>query len=447
VQDIRWSAFWLALLLLFICLVLWATLGAVTALMVFSIAISLYLAKHLYWIHKLHRWYQKPNLSSIPDGSGVWEDIFSDIYRQQRRYTRNRAQISSVLDRFMHAASALPDGIVVLNDKDRIEWCNPPAEIQLGLVLDKDTGQPITYLVRHTDFLKYLQDQDYAEPIKLKSWRNPELTLEMQLIPFSGKQKLLICRDITQVEKLETMRRDFIANVSHELRTPLTVVSGFLETLMDMEGAVPESMRRYFGMMSEQTSRMRHLIEDLLTLSQLESGATAPQDAEIDMQAQLNMLMHEAQSLSQGKHQISLETDPRISISGAAEELHSAFGNLVSNAIRYSPAGGTIKLTWYQRGDEAVFSVQDSGIGIEQKHIDRLTERFYRVDRSRSRETGGTGLGLSIVKHILTRHQARLEIESVLDKGSTFSVVFPKNRVIIRQSENPNADNAKTIAN
>ena len=446
-QDIRWSAFWLALLLIFACLILWATHGAVTALIIFSTAICLYLAKHLYWIHKLHRWYQKPNLSSIPNGSGVWEDIFADIYHQQRRYTRNKAQISSALDRFMHAASALPDGVVVLNEKDRIEWCNPPAETQLGLDLGKDTGQPITYLVRHSDFLKYLQEQDYSEPIKLKSWRNPEITLEMQLIPFSGKQKLLICRDITQIEKLETMRRDFIANVSHELRTPLTVVSGFLETLMDMEGAVPESTRSYFGMMSEQTGRMRHLIEDLLTLSQLESGATATQDTEIDMQAQLNMLMNEAQSLSNGKHQISLEADPGISVSGAAEELHSAFGNLVSNAIRYSPAGGNIQLKWYRRGDEAVFSVKDSGIGIEQKHIDRLTERFYRVDRSRSRETGGTGLGLSIVKHILTRHQAKLEIESVLDKGSTFSVIFPKNRVIIKHPENASADNAKTIAN
>lgn len=445
-QDIRWSAFWLALLLIFACLILWAAHSAVAALLVFSIAISLYLAKHLYWIHKLHRWYQKPNLSSIPNGRGVWEDIFADIYQQQRRYSRNKAEISSALDRFMHAASALPDGVVVLNAKDRIEWCNPTAEHQLGLDVSKDTGQPVTYLIRHADFISYLQAQDYSEPIKLKSWRNPEYTLEMQLIPFGSKQKLLISRDITQIEKLETMRRDFIANVSHELRTPLTVVGGFLETLMDMEGAVPESTRSYFSMMSEQTSRMRHLIEDLLTLSQLESGATATQDSEIDMQAQLNMLMHEAQSLSNGKHHITLEADPAISVSGAAEELHSAFGNLVSNAIRYSPEGGDIRLKWYRRGDEAVFSVKDSGIGIEQKHIDRLTERFYRVDRSRSRETGGTGLGLSIVKHILTRHQARLEIESELDKGSTFSVVFPKNRVIIKPSENISADHAATSA-
>lgn len=432
-QDIRWSAFWLALVLIFVCLILWASRGAVTALLVFGSAVCVYLWSHLYWVHKLHRWYKKPSLSTIPNGTGVWEDIFADIYHQQRRHNRSQAQISSALDRFRHAASALPDGVVLLNGEDKIEWCNPPAENQLGLVLGKDTGQPITYLVRHTDFLQYLQDQDYSEPIKLKSWRNPEITLEIQLVPFGGKQKLLICRDITQIEKLEIMRRDFIANVSHELRTPLTVVGGFLETLMDMDGAVPESTRSYFSMMSDQTSRMRRLIEDLLTLSQLESGATVTQDTEIDMNSQLNMLMHEAQGLSNGKHQISLEADTNIGLSGAAEELHSALGNLVSNAIRYTPAGGEIKLIWRMRGEEAVFSVKDSGIGIEQKHIDRLTERFYRVDRSRSRETGGTGLGLSIVKHILTRHQARLEVESVLDKGSTFSVVFPKSRIIIKQ--------------
>lgn len=434
-QDIRWSAFWLALVLIFVCLILWATRDAVTALIVFSIAICLYLANHLYWLHKLHRWYKKPSLSNLPNGTGVWEDIFADIYHQQRKHNRSQAQISSALDRFRHAASALPDGVVLLNDEDKIEWCNPPAENQLGLELSKDTGQPITYLVRHTDFLKYLQDQDYSEPIKLRSWRNPEITLEVQLVPFGGKQKLLICRDITQIEKLEIMRRDFIANVSHELRTPLTVVGGFLETLMDMEGAVPENTRSYFKMMSEQTGRMRHLIEDLLTLSQLESGATVTQDTEIDMNSQLNMLMNEAQSLSNGRHRILLEADTSIWLSGAAEELHSALGNLVSNAIRYTPEGGEIKLIWRMRGQDAVFSVKDSGIGIEQKHIDRLTERFYRVDRSRSRETGGTGLGLSIVKHILTRHQAKLEIESVLDKGSTFSVVFPQSRLVIKQPD------------
>ncbi len=431
-QDIRWSAFWFILALIFICLILWAANDAITALIVFSLGISIYLGGHLYWLHKLHRWYKKPNLSTIPNGRGFWEDIFADIYQHQRRLNRNQAQISSALDRFRHAASALPDGVVLLNSEDKIEWCNPPAETQLGLLLSKDTGQPITYLVRHADFIAYLQDHDYSEPIKLKSWRNPDITLEIQLVPFGGKQKLLICRDITKMEKLDTMRRDFIANVSHELRTPLTVVGGFLETLMDMEGAIPETTRNYFTMMHDQTSRMRRLIEDLLALSQLESGVTVPQDNEIDMTSLLNMLIHEAQSLSHGKHTITLDAVTDVNISGAVEELHSALGNLVSNAVRYTPEDGHIQLGWKLRGKDAVFSVQDDGIGIEQKHIDRLTERFYRVDRSRSRGTGGTGLGLSIVKHILGRHQAKLEIESALGKGSTFRVVFPESRIRLK---------------
>jgi two-component system phosphate regulon sensor histidine kinase PhoR len=434
VQDIRWRAFWLGSSAVFICLIVWAFTDALTALVLFTVAVTVYLLTHLYWLHQLLVWFKKPDLSTMPLGGGIWEDVFAAIYHEQRRHSRSQTQLSSALDRFRHAASALPDGVVLLNGNDQIEWCNPPAEMKLGLSMKQDAGQPIVYLVRHTEFIKYLQDQDFSEPIKLKSWRNPEVTLEIQLVPFGANQKLLICRDITQIEKVETMRRDFIANVSHELRTPLTVVGGFLETLNDIEGAVPENTRTYFNMMQEQTARMRSLIEDLLTLSQLENSQSVPQDSEIDVGALLNMVLNDAQGLSRGRHQLKLEADPNLNLTGASEELHSAFGNLVSNAIRYTPEGGHILIRWEQRGQEAVFSVTDSGIGIEQQHIDRLTERFYRVDRSRSRETGGTGLGLSIVKHILTRHQARLEIESLPGKGSTFRVVFPRTRILLKQT-------------
>lgn len=433
-QDIRWNAFWLGLTLIFICLILWAAAGAVTALTVFSLVLLVYLISHIYWLHKLHRWLKKPKLSKLPNGTGVWEDIFADLYHQQRRHSRTQTQLTLALDRFRDAASALPDGVVLLDGKDHIEWCNPPAESQLGLALPQDAGQPINYLLRDSAFIEYLQDHDYVEPIKLKSWRNAEIILEIKLVPFGANQKLLTCRDISQLEKIDTMRRDFIANVSHELRTPLTVVGGFLETLMDMKGAVPKSTRSYFNLMQGQTNRMQLLIEDLLTLSQLESGVTVPQDTEIDVTALLNSVMTEAQSLSNGRHHITLEADPNLALTGSMEELHSAFGNLVSNAIRYTPEGGEIAMSWGLRETEAVFSVKDSGIGIEQQHLDRLTERFYRVDRSRSRETGGTGLGLSIVKHILARHQARLEIQSEPGKGSTFSAVFPAARLVHKQT-------------
>jgi len=430
VQDIRWRAFWLFFSLLLTSLVIWVFKDFTIALSVFTLGTLVYLASHLYWLYRLSQWYKKPDLATIPAGSGAWEDIFATIYHEQRRHNRSQSQLSSVLDRFQHAASALPDAVVLLDARDIIEWCNPSAEKLLGLALKSDSGQPINYLMRHTEFIDYLQLKDYADPIKLISWRDPSVTLELQLVPFGDNQKLLIGRDVSQLEKLEHMRRDFIANVSHELRTPLTVVGGFLETLMDMDGAVPESTRGYFSMMQEQTGRMRRLIEDLLTLSQLESGQNIPPDTEIDVNSLLNMVMHEAQSLSNGKHHITLEADISVGLTGAAEELHSAFGNLVSNAVRYTPEGGEIHMVWKMRGTDATFSVHDTGIGIEQKHIDRLTERFYRVDRSRSRETGGTGLGLSIIKHILTRHQARLEIESELGKGSTFSAVFPKSRLV-----------------
>lgn len=433
-QDIRWNAFWLGLALTVISLITWVSNGAITALFVFAVGVLVYLISHLYWLHKLNQWLKKPVLNHIPNGSGVWEDVFASLYQEHRRHSRSQTQLSSALGRFRHAASALPDGVVVLNAANEIEWCNTPAEVKLGLDLKQDENQPINYLVRHGDFVNYLQEQDYSEPIKLTSWRNPEVTLEIQLIPFGTKQKLLICRDVTQLEKIEAMRRDFIANVSHELRTPLTVVGGFVETLLDMDGAVPESTRSYFNMMQDQTNRMRRLIDDLLTLSHIESNVQPPEDTEIEMSALMNMLLNDANALSLGKHKISIHMDSNLNLLGALEELQSALSNLVSNAIRYTPKDGKIHISWELQGQHAIFSVKDNGIGIEQQHIDRLTERFYRVDRSRSRETGGTGLGLSIVKHILTRHQAKLQITSELGTGSTFSVIFPKARIVSTNS-------------
>lgn len=429
-HEFRWRLLWLAAPVVFLCLILWPIAGLEAALGVLAFAAIAYLLMHFYWMEKLALWLKQPELSTMPIGSGIWEDVFAGLYQEFRRHASSHTELSSELERFQHAADALPDGVVLLNIDDQIEWCNPPAEIQLGLNLKQDAGQPIGYLVRQTEFTSYLQAQEYSEPIKLNTLRNPDITLEIQLIPFGEKQKLLLCRDITPLEKLETMRRDFIANVSHELRTPLTVVGGFLETMEDMDTGLPDHMRHYFKLMQEQTSRMRHLVEDLLTLSQLESSQNVLQESEIDVPSLLRMVLTESESLSGGRHTLSLDADKHIFLVGATEELHSAFGNLVSNAVRYTPEGGRITLRWELRFDGAVFSVSDTGPGIEPEHLNRLTERFYRVDRSRSRATGGTGLGLSIVKHILTRHQARLEIQSEFGQGSTFSAVFPTSRVI-----------------
>jgi len=430
VLDIRWKAGLFVAALSVICVFLWLILGATTALLLFSLGLLAYLAGHVYWLNQLFGWLRKPNLDAIPEGSGIWEDVYSALLRYERSNHAKQNELNAALERFNITANAIPDGLVVLNATNGIEWCTKHAEQQLGLNLETDLNLPIVNLVRNSNFIAYLYNETYNEPFRLEHCRNSEAILEIWLIPLANKQKLLISRDITQMEKIDSMRRDFIANVSHELRTPLTVVGGFIETLSDMDGVIPDSIRSYFDMMLEQTTRMRRLIEDLLTLSHIESNTQPPEDRPIGMPALINMMLNDAKALSLGKHSISANITPNLDLLGAADELQSALSNLVSNAVRYTPQGGEIHISWQLRNGQPVFSVRDNGIGIAHQHIDRLTERFYRVDRSRSRETGGTGLGLAIVKHILTRHQAKLEIVSEPDVGSTFSAVFPKERSI-----------------
>lgn len=431
--DIRWKAGLLLCALSAICAFLWLIISAKIALIAFTLGLLIYLISHIAWLHQLHVWFKAPVLKDIPEGSGIWEDVFTSLLQYERNNITNQTQLSSALERFNLTANAIPDGLVILGASNEIEWCTPHAENQLGLNFSTDKNLPIVNLIRDSHFIAYLYNTDYAEPFKLKSWQNPEIVYEIQLITFGANQKLLICRDTTQLEKVEIMRRDFIANVSHELRTPLTVVGGFLETLGDMQGAVPDAIKSYFGMMQEQTNRMRRIIEDLLTLSKIESNIEEPENTEIDMPSLLKQLQNDALGLSHSlhktKHLIDLEVDQTLKITGAQSELQSALSNLVSNAVRYTPKGGKIVISWHRQNEQAVFAVRDTGIGIEPQHIERLTERFYRVDRGRSRETGGTGLGLSIVKHILIRHQAKLEISSEIGVGSTFSVVFPNSRI------------------
>ena len=428
-QDIRWKAFWLGICLIVLCLMIWAAKGIIPALEVLAAGLFIYLAGHLYWLGKLQNWLKNSNPDDVPQGNGTWQEIFSALFQNQRKHARTEQALTASLEGFKQATSALPDGTVILNRRNEIEWCNPSAEAQLGLDLDSDINQAIHNFVRYGEFIDYLQAEHYGEPIQLKSIRNPEMTLQIELIPFGAEQKLLISRDVSAQEKTDIMRRDFIANVSHELRTPLTVVGGFLETLTDTKGAVTKSTKTYFDMMIDQTSRMRRIIEDLLTLSRIESSPEAPESAVIHMETLLKMIQNDAKALSKNKHHVHLNADKNLNILGDQEELLSAFSNLVSNAIRYTPEGGDIFINWHLQNEQAVFSVRDTGIGIEQQHIDRLTERFYRVDRGRSRDTGGTGLGLAIVKHILNRHNARLEISSEFGKGSTFSIVFPQARI------------------
>ncbi len=429
------SDFWLRPLttlgfLAFSSLVIWAIFSAVLALSLFSFSLLLLLFFHLRNLEEFDNWLIKASPNNVPHGSGIWEHSFASLYQVIQKHKRTKQELKSAVLRLQNAAKAMPDGIIILEDADKIEWCNFMAETHFGLDNERDHGQHISYLLRQSQFADYLNAHNYNEPLKLVSTRNQGVTLSIQLVPYGDKQKLLISRDITQLEQTETIRRDFVANVSHEMRTPLTVVGGFLETLLDMEHLDKEQTRQHLQLMLDQTHRMQHLVEDLLTLSRLESEQNVLTEDPVNIPALVEKLCDEAASLSGGQHKISLILDSDCWLRGNEHELRSAFGNLISNAVRYTHEGGDITLRWAKQGDEAIFSVQDTGEGVSPQHIPRLTERFYRVDRSRSRETGGTGLGLAIVKHVLSRHQGKLEVASKVGKGSTFSACFPANRII-----------------
>lgn len=404
--------------------------GPVAGLACACICLLALLAVHIYYLRKLGAWLDAPSLETLPHGRGVWELAFAQLYHAARRERREREEIMHMLQRFRDATNVLPVGIVLLDAAQRVEWCNVSAAAHFSLDAERDRGISLTHLVRQPEFAAYLAEADPHEPVLLHPVHRPGDSLSIQLIPFAQDSRLLISHDITRIERIETMRRDFIANVSHELRTPLTVINGFLELLTQDAPEDPREATRYQTTMLEQSRRMMRLVEDLLTLSRLEVGDRPAIEETVDMQQLVGTLADEARGLSGGSHRFELEVGPG-NLKGSGDEMRSAFGNLISNAIRYTPAGGLITVRWSAAPDRGVFSVEDTGIGIGDEHIPRLTERFYRVDRSRSRETGGTGLGLAIVKHVLLRHQAMLKVESQLGKGSTFSAEFPAPRIVL----------------
>lgn len=378
----------------------------------------------------LARWTREPIGSPVPRASWIWDFLFSDLARRARTAEEKRQRLSASLEQFRDASHAMPDGVTYLSAVNAIEWVNQRAAQHLGLDGQRDVGAPITNLVREPSFVSFLEGGDFSQPLSFHSRRHSQLNLQIQIIPFGDGQKLMLTRDVTQLERLERMRRDFVANVSHELRTPLTVVTGFLETMQDgLEDFEPAQLHYFLALASTEGERMRQLIDDLLSLSALETGAPEPFQDEVDIQSLMTELLEQARVLSAGRHQITLTMEGRGLLLGGRKELFSALVNLVTNAVRYTPSGGEIGLSWQQTPEGALFSVRDNGIGIAPEDIPRLTERFYRVDRGRSRETGGTGLGLAIVKHVLTRHQAELIIDSQLGRGSCFSARFPANRL------------------
>ncbi|AZG07030.1 phosphate regulon sensor histidine kinase PhoR [Pigmentiphaga sp. H8] len=420
-----------------IVVLLWAGLAALTRPItgsfgwaVFSFGLGTLLVWHIWQLSRVTRWtndLQRPP----PPSAGSWDEALARIYRHLRNQERQLAMLEGNVQGFFAAAQALPDGLVTLDKEFHIDWCNRIARQHLGLRLPADRGQSLLNLVRAPEFVNYARQEDWPAPRLVRSPGGGDRLLMVQLISYNKHQRMLLTRDVTQIERLETTRRDFVANVSHELRTPLTVLSGFLETLRDMpaEALSDEQREQYMKLMLDQAQRMQAIVADLLTLSTLESSPTTdPQP--VNMPALIETALSQARALSGGRHEIVGEIDEGLDVLGTGTELASAISNLLINAVRYTPEGGHITVRWRREADgDARYSVKDTGIGIASHHLPRLTERFYRVDRSRSRESGGTGLGLAITKHIAMRHDAELEIASELGQGSTFALHFPDSRV------------------
>ena len=370
------------------------------------------------------------SVEQMPLPSGLWEEVIFKLQRLIKNLKQRMRTIEQQHDHFIEAFQASPNGIVMLDEDDQIEWCNSIAEHFFGLIFRRDILQRINFLIRRPEFVQYLSKRNYDEPLLLERMGpDSRLSLMLQAFPFGQKRHLLLVQNVTDLQKADAMRRDFVANVSHEMRTPITVLMGFLETVqsLDLEKAQRD---QYFVMMMSQAQRMKSLVEDLLTLANLEVNSLPASQDKVNIETLIALLRNDALALSQGKHVFKFEILSDLNLMGDEREILSAFSNLVSNAIRYTPDAGLINVRWEVNAQgQGEFSVTDTGPGIASEHLSRLTERFYRVDRSRSRDTGGTGLGLAIVKHISSRHQAHLNIESIPGKGSTFTLQFPKERL------------------
>lgn len=377
---------------------------------------------------RLVRWLRDGQVADAPRDAGLWGELSYRIERALRTREQALAAERQRLGDFLSAIEASPNGVLLLDADDQIAWCSAVAADHLGLDAQRDLRQPITNLVRMPAFVTYLQEGVWREPITLES-PGGRGTLQLVVRGYSDQQKLVITQDVTERLRAEAMRRDFVANVSHEIRTPLTVLAGFVETMASLPLSTAERAR-VITLMQQQTDRMQVLVADLLQLAHLEGSSRPPADRWTPLASLLQRAAADARTLSAGRHQVEVDAPEGIELAGLEAELLSAVANLATNAVRYTPAGGHIQLTWRMRADGlGEVEVRDTGIGIAREHLPRLTERFYRVDGSRSRDTGGTGLGLSIVKHVMQRHGGSLEIDSEPGKGSRFRLLLPAGRV------------------
>lgn len=375
---------------------------------------------HLRQAIRMKHWLTRYESQEAPTTSGIWQDLIKLSLRPTKRSQRYRHKLQALFDRLQDSTSALQEGIIMVDRHGNLEWWNRSAGKMLGLRDPIDINQPITNLIRAPEFTAYFSRGEFDTPLELNSPIAKDMCLSLNITPFGRNERLIVAHDVSRLRQLEQMRKDFVGNVSHELRTPLTVIQGYLETFEDI---IPERARRMLTQMQEQASRMDSLVRDLLALSRLENGAHDPRTS-VDVLTLLEQITEEAIAVSAGKQDIRLNIESDDSLSGYEHELRSAFTNIIINAVKYTPSGGSIHIRWYRDGESLCLEVKDSGIGIEEHHLPRLTERFYRADPSRSKNTGGTGLGLAIVKHVLLRHAGNLLVTSDYGKGSCFTACF-----------------------
>jgi len=391
------------------------------------------LLRHPWLLIRLALLIRRQHRLAPPFPLGLWGEVYRGIARYQQRGRKSRKRQIRFSRRFREAANAVPDALVILDKQHRVEWANPAAAKLMNVRWPEDDRRPFTEILTQPEILPFIEAGEYMRPLDIAPEHNRTIMLSLRITPFGErkKQRLVVGRDITKIYHLNMIRRDFVANASHELRTPLTVIAGFLETLLDAPGT-PAQHRRPLTLMRNQTDRMCSIIEDLLTLSRLEMRESSEEQESVDVPDELHLILQEAQALSNGRHGFESRIDEDLLLLGSPPELRSALSNLVFNAVKHTPDGTRIQVVWQRGIDGVEFSVSDDGPGIPPEHLPRLTERFYRVDRARSRESGGTGLGLAIVKHVLNRHDGRLRIMSELGRGSRFVCRFPGKRALIR---------------
>lgn len=397
-----------------------------------SLALALLLTRQMYYLAALRAWAEQPKRTELPEPGGVWGEVYAALLDLQRRNRKRKKRLASMLAQFQTSAQALPDGIVVLEEAGEIVWFNAVAQSLLGLRARLDLGQRVANLLRHPAFVDYYERGEFGPGVEIPSPADRWRMLSLRIIPYGTNQRLLLVRDVSELHRLERVRRDFVANASHELRTPLTVLRGYLE-VMTPDARPDGPLAEWSGPIQEmqaQATRMEALLRDLLKLARLEGAPDGPRASELDVPRILGQVVADARGLSGGKHRIEAEVDGDLLLTGRETEVESILSNLVGNAVQYTPVGGSIQVRWVGNADGgARFEVKDTGIGIPADEIPRLTERFYRVDEGRSRASGGTGLGLSIVKHAVERCDGRLRIESTPGQGSCFACEFPSARV------------------